>query len=186
MGGASEKRRRGEGARAPGLSRERILDAAVAVVADEGLDALSMRRLAQALDVWPMALYRYFEDKDALLDAIVERATAEVARPAAGGSPRQRMRELLHGAREALGGDAPGLGEWLPRALFTAGGLRLTEEGLAILADAGLEPDEAALAWRAALGYTVGCVAQGFPAEDFDYGLDRLLDGIERRAEATA
>ena len=168
------------------LSRDRILDAAAELVAKDGLDALSMRRLAQRLDVWPMALYRYFDDKDALTDAIVERATADVVVAESGATPRERMRALLHGARQALGRDAPGLGEWLPRAMLTTGGLRLTQEGLAILGDAGLGAEEAARAWRAALGYTVGCVAQGFPVEDFDYGLDRLLDGIEQRAGAEA
>src|SRR4051794_11070052 len=60
------------------LSRDRILEAAVALAARDGLDALSMRRLAQELDVWPMSVYTYFRDKDELVDAIA----AEVARGA--------------------------------------------------------------------------------------------------------
>jgi len=46
------------------LSRERVLEAALALAEREGLEALSMRRIAQELDVWPMSLYRYFHDKE--------------------------------------------------------------------------------------------------------------------------
>jgi TetR/AcrR family tetracycline transcriptional repressor len=177
MPGATDKR---EPQRAPGLSRERILDAALDVAADEGLEALSMRRLALALDVWPMALYRYFRDKDELLDAMVARATDQIERPPPMGSWRQQMRGLLRGACEALGGDGLGLGERLPRVLVTPGLVRLAEDGLRILDEAGFDAQEAPRAWRALLSYTIGYAAQG-PGEeaDFEYGLERLLDGLE-------
>ncbi|MDX6698530.1 MAG: hypothetical protein QOE65_1927 [Solirubrobacteraceae bacterium] len=166
--------------REPGLSRERILDAAAALAADEGLGALSMRRLAQALDVWPMALYRYFDDKDALLDALVARATAEVASPSSAGPWRGRMHALLRSTRDALGGETATLGAELPRALLTPGAARLAGDGLAILADAGFDDAEAQRAWRALLAYAVGSLAVGGSGEpEFDYGLDRLLDGLE-------
>src|SRR3954447_784796 len=53
-----------------GLSRVRILEAALGIAEHEGIESLSMRRLALELDVWPMSVYRYFQDKDALLDAM--------------------------------------------------------------------------------------------------------------------
>jgi AcrR family transcriptional regulator len=62
----------GEGARAP-LSREVILDAALRLVDEYGLEALSMRRLGTSLGVEGMALYRYVANKAALLDGLVER-----------------------------------------------------------------------------------------------------------------
>jgi TetR/AcrR family transcriptional regulator, tetracycline repressor protein len=177
---ASDKR---EPQRAAGLSRERILEAGLALAAEEGLEALSMRRLAQALDVWPMALYRYFRDKDELLDALVARATDEIERPPTDGSWREQMRDLLGATREALGSEALGLGERLPRALLTPGLVRLAEDGLRILGDAGFDADEAPRAWRALLAYTIGFAASGAAEEaDFDYGLERLLDGLESRA----
>jgi AcrR family transcriptional regulator len=64
-----------------GLSRERILQVALAIAEREGIESLSMRRLAQELDVWPMSVYRYFQDKDALLDAMAAGAAAGVTRP---------------------------------------------------------------------------------------------------------
>src|SRR3954453_19076053 len=64
-------------ARAPRLSAEQILAVAVAIADREGLTAVSMRRLARELSVTAMALYRHFEDKDRLLDAMAERMVGE-------------------------------------------------------------------------------------------------------------
>ncbi len=50
---------------------QRIVDAATAIVVAEGFDALSIQRLAEALDYTPGALYRYFSGKDALLSEVV-------------------------------------------------------------------------------------------------------------------
>jgi TetR/AcrR family transcriptional regulator, tetracycline repressor protein len=61
------------------LSRERIVSAALALVDEEGLAALSMRRLATALGVDPMAIYYYLPNKAALHDAIVEAVTIDMA-----------------------------------------------------------------------------------------------------------
>src|SRR4051812_21571045 len=92
------------------LSRERIVEAALAVVARDGLEALSMRRLAQELDVWPMSVYRYFRDKEELLDAVVDGATDDVVPASMGGTWRDQIGDLLSQARTALGAEAGGLG----------------------------------------------------------------------------
>ena len=60
------------------LSRDRIVSAALALVDQEGLASLSMRRLAAALGVDPMAIYYYLPNKAALLDAIVEAVNLEM------------------------------------------------------------------------------------------------------------
>ena len=54
------------------LSRDRVLQAAVALADSVGIDALSMRRLAQELGVVPMALYKHVANKDELLDGMVD------------------------------------------------------------------------------------------------------------------
>ena len=59
----------GEQPRAP-LSRQRVLQAAVALADDGGVEALSMRKLAQELGVVPMALYKHVANKDELLDGL--------------------------------------------------------------------------------------------------------------------
>src|SRR3954452_10158862 len=85
-----------------GLSRERILEVALELAEEDGVEALSMRRLAQELDVWPMSVYRYFQDKDALLDAMAADLIDAVAAPDASASWRAQLHGLLEGARHAI------------------------------------------------------------------------------------
>jgi TetR/AcrR family tetracycline transcriptional repressor len=61
----------------PPLTRERVVDAALHVMDEEGLDAVSMRRVARAVGVEAMSLYHHVEDKEDLLDGICERVMAE-------------------------------------------------------------------------------------------------------------
>jgi AcrR family transcriptional regulator len=60
------------------LTRERILYVGLRLIDQQGLEAFTMRKLAKALGVDPMALYRHFENKDALLDSVAEMLWAEV------------------------------------------------------------------------------------------------------------
>lgn len=60
------------------LTRDRVLDSAVDLADAEGVDAVSMRRLAQELGVVPMALYKHVAHKDELLDAMVDRVVGEI------------------------------------------------------------------------------------------------------------
>ena len=60
------------GQRRPGLTRDQVLAAALAIIDLSGVEALTMRRLGQALNRNPMAIYRHAMDKDALLDGVVE------------------------------------------------------------------------------------------------------------------
>src|SRR3954466_1280852 len=89
------------------LSRERIIDAAVGLLEEDGWDALSMRRLAQELDVWPMAVYRYFRDKDELVDALVDHAAARMELPGAEGHWRARGGPRRGGGGGGGGGGGP-------------------------------------------------------------------------------
>ena len=60
------------------LTRDVILDEAVALVDERGLTELTMRRLGERLGVEAMSLYRYVEGREALLDGIVEQVTADL------------------------------------------------------------------------------------------------------------
>lgn len=55
------------------IDREAILDAALLVADEHGLDAVTMQAVAQRLTVTPMALYRHMDGKQTLLDGLVER-----------------------------------------------------------------------------------------------------------------
>jgi len=138
------------------LSHERILRGALDVIERDGLAGLSMRRLAQELDVWPMAVYRYFRDKDELLDAIAAHRAGSVELSAEEGSWRERLRAVLRDAHEAMTDGPAGMEASLARAFLTPEGLRLSETGLSALLEAGLSREEAASAWRSLWSYTYG------------------------------
>ena len=76
------------------LTRDRILDAAKAIIDQDGVDGLSMRKLGARLKVEAMTLYHYFASKDALLDVLVERIVLEAAtaREAQSGNWQERLR----------------------------------------------------------------------------------------------
>lgn len=63
------------------LDRETVIDASLALIAAEGLEGLSMRRLGRALGVEAMSLYHWFPAKERLLDAVADRLLAEVMVP---------------------------------------------------------------------------------------------------------
>ena len=84
------------------LSTEKVLAAAVARADAGGVDALSMRQLAQELDVVPMALYKHVANKDELLDAMIDVVVAEIE-PVADDLPwKAAMRRRILSARAAL------------------------------------------------------------------------------------
>src|SRR4051794_24948853 len=64
------------------LDPESLVQSALTIVDEEGLEALTIRRLAQHHQVTPMALYRHFKDKEQLLDALAERLLSGVELPA--------------------------------------------------------------------------------------------------------
>jgi AcrR family transcriptional regulator len=83
------------------LSRDRILAAALELVDEQGIDALSMRKLGQSLGYEAMSLYNHVANKDDLLDGILDLVLAEMEPPEAdGGLPGIRAAALS--AHEAL------------------------------------------------------------------------------------
>jgi AcrR family transcriptional regulator len=70
--------------RAPRISREAVLAAALTLADERGLEAVTMHAVAKVLHVTPMALYRHVDDKDALLDGLVELLLTEYPLPSAG------------------------------------------------------------------------------------------------------
>jgi AcrR family transcriptional regulator len=80
------------------LSRERIVRAAIALADADGLDAVSLRKVATALDVGPMRLYGYIASKEELLDLMVDAVHAEI-RPTGDGW-REVLRSLAETTRQ--------------------------------------------------------------------------------------
>jgi AcrR family transcriptional regulator len=89
-------------ARRTPLSRDRVLDAAVALADEVGIEALSMRRLAHELGVVPMALYKHVANKEELLDGMVDALVSEIAPPVSGAGWKDAVRLRVLSARRAL------------------------------------------------------------------------------------
>lgn len=153
------------------LSAWRIAEAAVAVADAEGLDAITMRRLATELGVAPMAAYRHVANKDEVLELMVDLAYGEIDLPAGAGW-RATLRELALAVRELVLRHP-----WLtrlaaPRMAYelTPNRMALTECALSALHhDLGLDLDAAMSAGRAVFAYALGATGS-------ELGLRELMD----------
>ena len=86
----------------PRLSRSVVLRGAVAVADAGGIGALTMRSLADALEVKPMSIYHYVANKDDVLDGIVDCVFSEIELPAIGGEWQSEMRRRAVSARATM------------------------------------------------------------------------------------
>ncbi|MEU1599058.1 TetR/AcrR family transcriptional regulator C-terminal domain-containing protein [Streptomyces sp. NPDC005708] len=127
------------------LSREAIALSAIALADDEGLEAVTIRRLAQQHGVTPTALYWHFKEKDQLLDGMAEQLFADVQLPPEDSAPWQhQLRSVLEAFLAALR-PHPAVVALLPsRILASPAGLALTERTLSLLRRGGLQPERTA------------------------------------------
>ncbi|MEV4635721.1 TetR/AcrR family transcriptional regulator C-terminal domain-containing protein [Actinoplanes sp. NPDC049548] len=127
------------------LSRDVIIDCAMTLADAEGLEAVTIRRLAQENGVTPMAMYWHFNDKDSLLDGLAEHLVASVRLPEPGGSPWDgQLREILQAFLTAIRPHPATAVLALRRILVAEPGLRLAERVLGLLREAGFGPARAA------------------------------------------
>ena len=96
--------RREPGARKPRFSRDDIAEAAVRIADEEGIEALSMRRLATELGAGTMTLYHYVRTKDELLSLLTDAVMSELILPPSKlrGSWRDAITAIAHSSRAAL------------------------------------------------------------------------------------
>lgn len=132
------------------LSRDRIVDAALALADREGPPAVTMRRLGRELGVEGMAIYGYFESKDELLAAVAGRVLSELELVRDAAAPWQdRVRAVIRGwagLRDRHPGGFPLL---YRRRAFASEEFAPVEEILDALREAGLPPERAVLAYHA-------------------------------------
>jgi AcrR family transcriptional regulator len=207
------------------LSKERVLHAALALADAGGIEALSMRRLAQELGVEAMSLYNHVANKGEILEGIVDLVVSEIELPSDVDDWETAVRRCAISAHDAFRrhpwacGPAMGPGsipsaptarmrymEWLLRTLREAGfppelayhayhavdghilGFTLWELGHSMPADADL--DDLAATFLRSLAtdefpYLVEHVQQhlappGDRANEFEYSLDLILEGLRR------
>jgi AcrR family transcriptional regulator len=203
------------------LNTEEIAATALELVDRHGLEALSMRRLADELGVGTMTLYGYFRSKSELLDALMDASvTVGDAELPDEGPWRDRIVVLARAMRDWLESHPALVQIRMQQTLTRPRQFVVTEHVIKALLDAGLDRAEAARAFRVLFTYVFGFVAfsptatadvarrdvraalaalppEEYPLlttmsdeaaaaaagdEQFAFGLELLLDGIEARA----
>jgi len=203
------------------LNRDEIAATALDLVDRDGLEALSMRRLADELGVGTMTLYGYFRSKAELLDALMDASlgTGDGELPDSG-TWRERIVTLSRAMRGWLESHPALVQIRMQQTMTRPRQFVVTERIVGALLEAGLDRQEAARAFRVLFTYVFGFVAfsptatadsarrevrsalAALPPDDypllssmtdeaaaaaagddqFDYGLELILDGIEARA----
>ena len=211
------------------LSRERILRTAVALADREGLEKLSMRRLAEELGAGAMSLYYYVPNKERLIDGMIDVVFSEIELPSAKIDWKTALRRRARSTREALNRHRWAVGLMEGRANDGEASARLHDAVLGCLREAGFSIEltvqaysvqdayiygfalqESALPFESAeesaavadeQGWDAEALAAQYPylaevvaghvakvgydfTEAFEYGLDLILDGLERRRDA--
>jgi AcrR family transcriptional regulator len=154
---ASEDRR-------PPLTRERVVAEALAIIAEEGVAALTMRTLAARLGVVPGALYRHVRNKEQLQDLVLDGVLAEVDSAVEASLPwTEQLKVLAHRLREVLESH-PGVAGLLQlRDPLGPHSLAAAEAFLRPLQAAGFGERQAGLAFFLVIDYTTGFAASSPP-----------------------
>lgn len=214
-----------EDARVP-LSRERVIDAAIRIADESGIESLTMRRLAQELGVEAMSLYYYVANKEEILNAIADVVVGEWELPSPGAEWKAAIRRTAISAHEVLGHHP-----WAASLVLSGSGvsparMRYMNSIVGSLREAGFTDDQTDHAYHAIESHIMGfalweegmnlgsaeelaALAKAFlaqlPEDEFPYvaehvrhhlkpsnpedegsfafGLDLILDGLERMLE---
>jgi AcrR family transcriptional regulator len=141
------------------LTPEGIFRTALDLVDAEGLEALTMRRLATELDVAPMSIYGHVSNKEDLVLGVVNAATSEIGLPGPGTPPWEALRVVTREFRRVALAH-PNLVPLIVRRPPTGSeGLRTLEAALDALRRAGMDPGVAARAYRLMASFAIGFVS---------------------------
>jgi AcrR family transcriptional regulator len=202
-----------------GLTRADVAAKALEILDRDGVDGLTMRRLAEELEVGTMTLYGYMRNKEEVLDAAVDLAVSTSPGFKRSGDWRTDLRALIVGSWRNLNRHPALVQIRLRQPVLRPEALRFGEAGMAILIGAGFPPAEAARSFRLLFTYAfgfaglspdretesarrqadavlIGLDPDHYPSltgareeftramaghEAFEYGLERILDGLEAR-----
>jgi TetR/AcrR family tetracycline transcriptional repressor len=172
------------------LRRERVVDVAIALLDADGLDALTMRKLATRLGVQPGALYWHFAGKQALLDAMADRFLEGFTADLLTGSWDEQFAALGWRLRQVLLSHRDGARVMAGTYVAEPNTILLGNVAIEILQGAGLPPERAGWATFAAfhfvLGHTIEEQAQLELTERGAWEPKLTVDGIENKLAATA
>jgi len=138
------------------LTKDRILRAALRIVDQEGLDAISMRRVGQELGVEAMSLYNHVASKAAVLDGIFELVLAEMPSARRAPSWKAALRDRARSLRRSLRAHPHALPLFATRPAVTPASIAHVESLLDELRRADFPADEALSALHVLVAYVVG------------------------------
>jgi TetR/AcrR family transcriptional regulator, tetracycline repressor protein len=172
------------------LRRERVVDEAIALLDADGLDALTMRKLATRLGVQPGALYWHFAGKQALLDAMADRFLEGFTDALPGGSWDEQFAAAGWRLRQVLLSHRDGARVMAGTYVAEPNTILLGNLVIEILQAAGLPADRAGWATFAAfhyvLGHTIEEQAQLELTERGAWEPQLTVNGVENKLAATA
>jgi AcrR family transcriptional regulator len=141
------------------LSTDAVVETALRIADEDGVDAVSMRRIASELGVGTMSLYHHVADKEELLELMADAISGELLVPGEIlGDWREALRAIAHRTREAFMRHP-----WLidtagSRPLVTPNQLRHIEQSVAVVADLDIDRETAIAMVMATDDYTIGHV----------------------------
>lgn len=173
------------------VSRPEIVAVARRILAEDGLAALSMRRVAKELGVAPMTLYNHVEDKDDLLLGVIYEFASDWVRPELPEQPRERLIAVVLYMHDRLA-ERP----WMVEVLLAGDlvghyALWMTETIISSAVECGLSTEAAVLAYRSLWHYVVGELMTTIAADRRSADSDRphyfagLLAGLDPATHPT-
>ena len=142
------------------LSRERVLEAAIALADRGGFQSLTMRKLADALGVGVMSLYHYVPNKEDLVDGMIDIVFGEIEPPPTDVDWRAAMRRRAVSTREALNRHRWANGLMENRTAPGPASIALREAILRCLREAGFSVEETMQAYSVQDAYIYGFALQ--------------------------
>jgi AcrR family transcriptional regulator len=144
-----------------------VLHAAITLADEGGIEALSMRRIAQKLGVEAMSLYNHVANKDDILAGILDLVANEIGLPPEGTDWKTAMRQSAISAHEAFRRHRWAAGLWMSRGAASSTQLQRGDSVLRTLREAGFSEDLTYHAFHTYQGYVLGFTLQelSFPFE---------------------
>jgi AcrR family transcriptional regulator len=166
----------------PGLTEKQIVDAALSIIRQDGVEALSMRRLSRELGRSAMAAYSHVADKQQLLDLVAREILSEVEMPSPDSAPwEDRLRSVIEAIDVPLR-HYPGIAEIL-FARMQSSDRRLILGIMEILLSAGFSDTDVVLGYAMVHTYLYGryqvvMLAEDRPPAEIDSDIDRVLSHL--------
>lgn len=170
-----------DGSSQPGLTRQALAQAALRVLEREGINGLSMRKVATELGVKAASLYWHVRNKEELLDLLTDELMADAEAPPREGDWREQLREYCVRYRRHLLGKRDAAKVVAGRLAPGPHLLRLMEDQLGRLREAGFSDADAAM-----ISYLLGAFVQGFVLQEQGPVSASEAMGASRREAATA